>query len=70
LSGFQPSFTGEAYQTNLFPDDLIRKNIFLLLHIPRKTSLILQSMSILLIGSLVFTLIIIATFALTINGLV
>jgi two-component system phosphate regulon sensor histidine kinase PhoR len=65
--GFEVSESQKAYQTNLFPDDLIRKNVYLLVQIPRKKSLILYSLSYLLIGSLVFTLVIIATFGLTIH---
>ena len=66
-SGFEGSETEDLYRANLFPNDLIRKDTYLLLKIPRKTSFILQSISWLLIGSLLFTLIIIATFGLTIH---
>lgn len=66
-SGFEESENKDSYRANLFPNDLIRKNTYLLLQIPRKTSFILQSISWLLVGSLLFTLIIIATFGLTIH---
>ena len=66
-----PSFNSkaqdQAYQANLFPDDLIRKDVYLMVQIPKKTSQILRSVSYLLVGSLIFTLIIMITFALTIQ---
>src|SRR6056297_352041 len=54
-SGFQPDEQGKAYRINFYPNDLIRKDIYLLLQIPQKQSLILQSISYLLGGSLLFT---------------
>ena len=37
-SGFEQSETEDSYRANLFPEDLIRKDTYLLLQIPRKTS--------------------------------
>jgi len=64
---FESSRLEKSYRTNLFPDDLIRKNTWLLLQIPRKKSVILQSLSYLLIGSFLFTLVIVVTFGVTIR---
>jgi two-component system phosphate regulon sensor histidine kinase PhoR len=63
---FSESMTDKSYQVNLFPNDLVRKSIYLLVHIPGKKRMILQSMSFMLIASICFTLIIIATFGVTI----
>jgi len=63
---FSKSMTDKSYRVNLFPNDLVRKSIYLLVHIPGKKRMILQSMSFLLIASICFTLIIIATFGITI----
>ena len=64
---FDPSEQKESYRANLYPDDLIRKDTWLFLQIPRKQSLILQSMTYLLIGSFLFTLVIVVTFGVTIH---
>ena len=64
---FDSSRLEKSYRTNLFPDDLIRKNTWLLLQIPHKKSVILQSLSFLLIGSFLFTLVIVVTFGVTIR---
>jgi two-component system phosphate regulon sensor histidine kinase PhoR len=64
---FDPSEQKESYRANLYPDDLIRKDTWLLLQIPRKQSLILQSLTYLLIGSFLFTLVIVITFGVTIH---
>jgi len=68
-SGFKPEERQEAYRTNVFPNDLISKDIFLLLQIPHKNGLILQSISYLLVGSLFFTAVIIITFGITLHTL-
>ena len=68
-SGFQPDEQEKAYRINFYPSDLIRKNIYLLLQIPHKQSLILQSISYLLVGSLLFTAVIIITFGITLHTL-
>lgn len=68
-AGFQPEEKQQAYRTNVFPSDLIRKDLFLLLQIPRKKVLILQSISYLLLGSLIFTAVIIITFGIALHTL-
>jgi hypothetical protein len=55
-----------AYKANLFPDDFFRKNMFLLLSFPSKNSYIFKSLTLLITGSVVFTLIILTTFWFTI----
>jgi len=66
----QSSIKGEEllskeYQTELFPDDFFRKDLFLLVDFPTKTSHIYRSVSILAFGSMTFTIIILLTFGLT-----
>lgn len=67
--GFQPEEKQKAYRTNVFPNDLIRKDVFLLLQIPQKKVLILQSIFYLLLGSLIFTAVIIITFGIALHTL-
>ncbi len=67
--GFQPEERQGVYRTNIFPNDLISKDMFLLLQIPRKKGLILQSISYLLLGSLIFTAVIIITFGIALHTL-
>jgi two-component system phosphate regulon sensor histidine kinase PhoR len=64
--GFNSTMINGAYQVNLFPKDLVRKSIYLMVYIPEKKELIIRSMAFLLIASAFFTLIIIATFGVTI----
>ena len=64
---FDSSMIDKAYQVNLFPNDLVRKSTYLVVHIPEKKELIIRSMAYLLIASAFFTLIIIATFGVTIS---
>jgi len=55
----------DAYKTELFPNDFYRKNIFLSVNFPGKTSHIYRSVSFLGFGSLLFIVIILITFGLT-----
>lgn len=54
------------FSTKLYPDDIIEKNIKLALYFPKRDSFIYKSVSWLLITSLVFSLFILMTFALSI----
>jgi len=53
------------YKTELFPNDYFRKNLYLTISFPGKTSHIYRSVSLLGFGSLMFTTIILITFGLT-----
>lgn len=55
----------DTYKTELFPHDYFRKNIFLTVNFPDKTSHIYRSVSLLGMGSLIFTIVILVTFGLT-----
>jgi len=65
--GFNKNFITTKYKTHLFPNDLISKPFLLLVHFPKKNNHLLRSLSLLLFGSLLFTSVIIVTFALTIQ---
>lgn len=54
------------YKTEIFPDDIFSKNLFLSLGFPGKNNLIYSKVYALLVGSIIFTLIIIITFISTI----
>jgi len=54
-----------AYKTELFPNDLYRKDILLAINFPGKSRHILRSVSLLGFGSLLFTIIILITFGMT-----
>lgn len=53
------------YKTELFPGDFFRKDLYLLVDFPTKSSHIYRSVSFLAFGSFSFTLIILVTFGLT-----
>lgn len=53
------------YKTELFPNDFLRKNLFLVVDFPGKTAHIYRSIILLLMGSIIFTLIVLTTFAFT-----
>ncbi len=55
----------EKYKTEVFPDDIFTKNLFLLISFPEKTSHIYSKVYLLVIGSLIFTIIILLTFGST-----
>ncbi len=51
------------YKVSLFPNEIFDKNYFLNVQFPKKESYILKSMSVLMAGALIFTLIILLTFS-------
>jgi len=53
------------YKTELFPEDLFRKDLYLLVDFPAKTRHIYRSVSMLALGSMIFTVIILLTFGMT-----
>lgn len=55
----------DKYKTELFPEDLFMKNLFLKVSFPDRSSHLYRSISLLIIGSFVFTLIILITFGMT-----
>lgn len=58
-------FLKSNYMVQLFPDNIIRQNLLLSVIFPERTNYVLGSMTWLLGGSLLFSLIILATFALS-----
>ncbi len=58
-------FLKSKYMVQLFPDNLIRQNLILSVIFPARTNYILGSMAFILVGSMLFSLIILATFALS-----
>ena len=66
---FSKSFAGEflssKYMVRLFPDNIINQNLILSVIFPAKTNYVLGSMVWILGGSLLFSLIILATFAMS-----
>ena len=58
-------FLKSNYIVPLFPDNLIRQNLFLSVFFPERTNYVLGSMAWLLGGSMLFSLFILATFALS-----
>lgn len=55
----------QPYKTELFPNDFFRKNLFLVLDFPGKKAHIYRSVAFILLGSILFTLIILVTFGFT-----
>ncbi|PLW94543.1 MAG: hypothetical protein C0591_12635 [Marinilabiliales bacterium] len=53
------------YETELFPQDLFMKNLFLRVDFPERSKHVYRSISLLIVGSLVFTFIILFTFGMT-----
>jgi len=53
------------YETELFPQDLFMKNLFLRVDFPERSKHVYRSISLLIIGSLIFTFIILFTFGMT-----
>jgi two-component system phosphate regulon sensor histidine kinase PhoR len=51
------------YRVNLFPNDIFQKNIKLMVYFPKKESFIYQTLNWLLLISLVFSIIVLVTFA-------
>jgi signal transduction histidine kinase len=64
--GFNKENLSTVHRVSLFPNDVIKKPDQLMLYFPTKESHILQSLSFLLLGSLLFTLIIISSSGLSI----
>ena len=58
-------FIRSKYKVQLFPDNIIRQNIMLSVVFPKRTNYVLGSMSFILGASLLFSFIILATFALS-----
>ncbi len=58
-------FLKSHYKVQLFPDNIIRQNILLSVVFPERTNYVLGAMSLVLGGSLLFSFIILATFALS-----
>lgn len=65
--GFQSEFIPKAFKANLFPKDIIKKSAYLYLYLPGKNNFIYRSISLMLIGSIFFTLVIIIIFFITIK---
>jgi two-component system phosphate regulon sensor histidine kinase PhoR len=65
--GFIPDFIPKSYKANLFPKDLVEKSTFLYLYLSGKNNFIYKSISLMLLGSIFFTLIIILIFFITIR---
>lgn len=53
------------YETELFPQDLFMKNLYLRVDFPERSKHVYRSISLLVVGSLVFTFIILFTFGMT-----
>jgi len=64
---YQSESISSSYKTRLFPENIFNKPELLLLNFPDKKSHILQSMTLLLSGSGLFTIIILLTFIITIR---
>lgn len=60
-AGFKKEFSKSAHKVSLFPNDLFGKPDLLLVHFPDQKSEIFKSISLLLLGSILFTLVIILT---------
>jgi two-component system, OmpR family, phosphate regulon sensor histidine kinase PhoR len=63
-------FLKSKYQVQLFPNNLIRENLLLSVVFPERTNYVLGSMVGILAGSLLFSLFILATFALSLYFLI
>lgn len=58
------------YRINLFPNDLVQKDDYLLINFPDKSNRIYSELSLLMGGSLIFTLIILIVFFITIRTII
>ncbi len=56
----------DTFKADLFPDNYFKKNMFLLVNFPNKNTFLYRSLTMLIAGSIVFTLIILTTFWFTI----
>lgn len=66
-NGFSNKNLDKKYKTNLFPKNIYNNSNILFLHFPNKNNHIFRSIALLLVGSIIFTLIILITFSITIN---
>ncbi len=57
--GFSSHYKGTHYRTSLFPNDVFQKPEYLLVYFPNKQSHVLKSLSLVMVGSVFFTLFII-----------
>jgi two-component system phosphate regulon sensor histidine kinase PhoR len=64
-AGFTARLTGSVYKVNLFPNDVIEKENYLILDFPDKWRHVYKSLAFLMAGSSFFTFFIIITFTLT-----
>lgn len=63
---FQKDFVGDKYNQPLFPNDIFAKAYSLTVYFPDQRTHIVSSMALIMLASLVFTIIIIVTFTITI----
>ncbi len=63
--GFKDEFTLKSFKASLFPDALVDEPIYLYLYLPGMNNVIYKSISYMLLGSIVFTLVIIVIFFVT-----
>ncbi len=64
--GYKENTKAYVYTVNLFPNDLVKKSDYLKIYFPGRSSYIYQSLAFLIIGSIVFTFVILITFIITI----
>ncbi len=64
-NGFKDDYLKSSFSSSLFPNALVDKYISLYLYLPGKNSFIYRSLSTMLLGSILFTLIIIIIFFIT-----
>jgi two-component system phosphate regulon sensor histidine kinase PhoR len=64
---FDAENLGTQFRVSLFPNDLLHLPNFLLINFPDENMHVLRSISLLLLGSLIFTIIILITFTVTIR---
>ena len=65
--GFKPGYIEKSFRTNLFPEDFVAKDDYLLLYLPDKNRIVLSSMALMLSGSILFTLVIVVLFFITVK---
>jgi two-component system, OmpR family, phosphate regulon sensor histidine kinase PhoR len=65
-AGYDDNYKGNSYRVILFPNDIVEKSDYLKLYFPGKSRFIYQSLSLMMTGSALFTLIILLTFIYTI----
>lgn len=65
--GFEAGYIEKSFRTNLFPEDFVAKDDYLLLYLPDKNRIVLSSLAFMLSGSILFTLIIIVIFFITVK---